>query len=99
MCQYSLLLYKQYSKSRLNEEEERMLELASEKGASNWLTTIPLERYNFDLNKGAFRDALNLRYGWKHKHLPSHCACNKPFSVDHALSCPIGGYPIIRHNE
>ena len=85
-------------KSRLN-EEERMLELASEKGASNWPTTIPLERYNFDLHKGAFRDALNLRYGWEHKHLPSHCGCNKPFSVDHALSCPIGGYPIIRHNE
>ncbi len=30
---------------------------------------------------------------------PSHCICGKPFGVEHALSCPTGGFPIIRHNE
>ena len=25
--------------------------------------------------------------------------CGKSFTVDHALSCPSGGYPTIRHNE
>ena len=30
---------------------------------------------------------------------PSHCACGTNFSVDHALSCPKGGFPSIRHNE
>ena len=29
----------------------------------------------------------------------SHCSCGHQFSVDHALSCPTGGFPTIRHNE
>ena len=29
----------------------------------------------------------------------THCACGKPFSLQHVLSCPKGGYPSIRHNE
>ena len=31
--------------------------------------------------------------------IPSHCVCGQPFSVQHALSCPRGGFPSIRHNE
>ena len=33
------------------------------------------------------------------KDLASLCICGKPFSVEHALSCPTGGFPIARHNE
>ena len=42
--------------------------------------------------------SLCLRYGWTLPHLPSHCICGKAFSVTHALSCPHGAFPIIRHN-
>ena len=45
------------------------------------------------------QDALALRYGWMPSRTPSHCACGTNFSVDHALSCPKGGFPSIRHNE
>eukprot|EP00731_Ephydatia_muelleri_P004197 Em0002g373a len=31
--------------------------------------------------------------------MPSSCACGAAFSVEHALSCPKGGFPSIRHNE
>ena len=31
--------------------------------------------------------------------IPSHCVCGQPSSVQHALSCPRGGFPSIRHNE
>ena len=31
--------------------------------------------------------------------LPAKCACGAVFSVEHALSCPKGGFPSIRHNE
>ena len=34
-----------------------------------------------------------------HKYLPSRCACGKPFTIDHALSCAKGGFINIRHNE
>ncbi len=32
-------------------------------------------------------------------HLPSHCICGRQFTVEHALNCPRGGFPSIRHNE
>ena len=33
------------------------------------------------------------------RNLPSHCVCGKTFSIDHALSCPKGGFISLRHNE
>eukprot|EP00117_Sycon_ciliatum_P032256 scpid60665/ scgid25052/ len=31
--------------------------------------------------------------------MPSACSCGSQFTIAHALSCPTGGYPSIRHNE
>ena len=31
--------------------------------------------------------------------MPATCGCGSPFFIAHALSCPTGGYPSIRHNE
>ena len=44
-------------------------------------------------------NALALRYNWPPLHSPSTCACGQNFSVEHALSCPKGGFTITRHNE
>ena len=44
-------------------------------GASSWLSARPLKEHGFALHKGAFRDAIALRYGWEPTNLPSHCAC------------------------
>lgn len=49
--------------------------------------------------KGAFRDALALRYGWQPINLPSNCVCGSSLTVEHALSCAKGGFPTLRHNE
>ncbi len=78
---------------------QRAMDLSREKGASNWLTALPLAEHQFTLNKQAFRDALALRYGWLPKQVPSNCPCGHSFSIQHVLSCPKGGYPSIRHNE
>ena len=75
------------------------MDVSSEKGASSWLTTLPIAEHGFALHKGAFRDALCLRYGWRPSHLPSNCTCGKQLTVEHALSCSRGGFPSIRHNE
>ena len=32
-------------------------------------------------------------------HTHKHCSCGHTFSIAHAMSCPTGGYPSIRHNE
>ena len=73
--------------------------LAQEKGASSWLTALPVQEQGFSLHKTAFRDTLALWYGWLPTRTPSHCTCGCTFSVDHALSYPKGGFPSIRHNE
>ena len=78
---------------------KRIISLSSEKGASSWLSSLPVEEHGFALHKGAFRDALYLRYRWLPSGLPVNCACGQGFSVDHALNCPTGGYPTLRHNE
>ena len=86
--------------SRLPQDCRRAAKLALEKGASSWLTALPLDGHGVRLHKGAFRDALSLRYSWAPSHLPSTCMCGKQtISVAHALSCGTGGYTIMRHNE
>ena len=40
----------------LQTEQSHVIEMASEKGASNWLTALPLKRYGFTLTKSEFRD-------------------------------------------
>ena len=70
-----------------------------EKGASSWLSVLPLDDHNFSLHKGAFKDAICLRYGWKLPNTPTKCTCGTAFSIDHAIIYPKGGFPTIRHNE
>ena len=86
-------------KSERSSPYSRAFELANERGTSNWLTTKPLEEQGVCLSKAAFRDALHFRYNWPLKDVPSHCVCEKTFSVKHCLSCLTGGFPAIRHNE
>ena len=85
--------------SQLPDSLQRAVDLAKEKGASAWLTVLPLTDHGFALHKSAFHDALALRYGWIPSKLPSKCDCGNSFSVEHALSCARGGFPTIRHNE
>ena len=41
---------------------KRYMDLAWEKGASSWLTSMPIEELGFTLHKGVFWDTLALRY-------------------------------------
>lgn len=83
----------------LSSKTERRVELAAEKGASNWLTVIPIKETNFNLNKREFRDAIKLRYDWEIADLPAMCTCGDFLTVDHAMVCRHGGLIIQRHNE
>ena len=83
----------------LSPQLNRLVELAMEKGASSWLSVLPLDDHNFSLHKGAFKDAICLRYDWKLPNTPIKCTCGTALSIDHAIICPKGGFPTIRHNE
>ena len=60
---------------------------------------MPIKEFGFCLHRRAFLDSLALRYGWSLSNTPLTCACGTSFSVNHALSCSKGGFPLIRHNE
>ena len=86
-------------KTSLPKRTRRAVDLACEKGASSWLTAIPLKDMNFDLSRREFRDALRLRYDWAIPDSPSVCVCGCHFNADHAMICQRGGLIIQRHNE
>ena len=80
-------------------EKKLTINLASQKGASNWLSVLPLKTYNFSLNKSEFKDGLHLRYGWESPNTPRLCPCGQPFLLTHSLRCHKGGCTHLRHNE
>ena len=85
-------------RSNMTLMQKRANDLAQMKGASAWLTSLPLKDEGFVLNKREFFDAIAIRYRWNLKRTPTNCACNKPFDSDHAMQCSLGGYVIRRHN-
>ena len=86
-------------RDQLDVDKVRLLDEAGERGASVWLSALPLSHHGFDLHKSSFRDAVCIWYGWQPQDLPSSCVCGSAFSIDHALSCPMGGFPTLWHNE
>ena len=80
---------------------QRALDLLAEKGSSVWLTVPPLQDlgFNYNLNKGEFRDAVKLHYDWPVEDIPSTCACGEAFTVDHFMICKLGDFITQRHNE
>ena len=62
-------------KNSLPTKAKRAVELATEKGSSNWLTVIPLKELDYNLNKKGFRDAIKLRHDWEITDTPMFYAC------------------------
>lgn len=89
----------QQVREKMNKEQLRANDLSMLKGASSWLTTLPLQSENINLSKREFYDALCLRYRWTPKYIPTTCACGKRFDVDHSMSCLKGGFVHRRHDE
>ena len=73
------------------------MDLGQEKGASSWLSAIPVQEHGFALHKGDFQDVFV--HNWHPTHLPTKCACGCAFSVNHAMDCRTGEFPTRRHNE
>ena len=69
-----------------------------DKGASSWLTAVPLVDQGLVMNKQEFRDSLRLRYNFPLSDLPSKCVCGEKYTVCHALSCKKGGFVVQRHD-
>ena len=77
----------------------KLNELACVKGASSWLTLLPIADEGYDFHKELFWDLVRIRYGYQLKRLPTICECGNQFNLQHALSCKKGGFVSLRHNE
>ena len=83
----------------MDELQLRVNEASQQTGLYNWLTTLPLAEFNYNLDKEQFWDALMLRCNWNIPRTPTECTCGSKFTVQHALSCKKGGFITLRHNE
>ena len=59
-------------RERLDSDCWRLMDVVKERGASVWLSALPLKEFRFDLHKGSFRDAICIRYGWQPLNFPRH---------------------------
>jgi len=82
----------------MNETEERLDDINCERGASVWLTTIPIKEEGFNIDKNTFWDLVKVRYGKQLDRFPDNCVCGSSFNVQHALSYKKGGFITLRHN-
>ena len=87
------------NKEMSSDQSQANLDLLAEKGASSWLNVLPLQEFDFVLNKQEFIDSIRLRYNHPLNNVPKTCACSKQNSIDHALTCKKGGYVSLRHNQ
>ena len=85
--------------NEISSEERKQNDLNLETGASSWPPTLPIKEEGYILNKQSFWHLLSIRYGWKLKRIPSHCACGNTFNLQHALQCPIEGFVTLRYNH
>ena len=90
---------REHVKNSTSEVKFKLIQLSAEKGASSWLTSLPLKEYGFRLNKQQFQDAIAMRYDLKIKDVAKNCVCVEISSINHCLSCKNGGFVNIRHNS
>ena len=55
----------------------RSVNQSRDKGASSWLTTVPLVDQGLVLNKQEFRDSLRVSHSMPLSDLPSKCVCGE----------------------
>jgi len=66
-------------------ESQQLIKGTMEKGASSWLSALPIKAIGYALYNQEFTDAVCIRCGWKVKGIPTYCTCGKTNSVDHSL--------------
>ena len=70
-----------------------------EKGASSWLTVIPIQEHGFAFTKFEFRDALRIRYNKQLQGMPSKCPCGQNYNLSHAMNCERGRLVVMRYKN
>ena len=70
-----------------------------EKGASSWLTVIPIQEHGFSFTKSEFKDALPIRFNKQLQGIPSKYPCGEKYDLNHTINCKRGRFVVMRHNN
>ena len=81
----SLIKYLPTDKIRLNKINQG-------KGASTYLSTLPLKEEGHNLSKQEFWDLVKMRYEWPLSRFPNMCSWGAKHDHQHSLSCKKGGF-------
>ena len=73
--------------------------ISQEKGASGWLSSLPLKEEACSLLKQEFSDLVKIRYGQPLSRLPNMYSCGVKYDLQHSLPCKKCGFAILRHNH
>ena len=60
-------------RNSLPEKTKRAVDLTAEKGASSWMTVIPVKEMDLNLNKREFKDADAVHLRWQISDVPNVC--------------------------
>ena len=77
----------------------RLNKINQEKGASTWLSTLPLKEEGCSLLKEEFWDLVKIRYGWLLSRLSNICSCGAKCDLQNSLSFKKGSFASLRHNH
>ena len=77
----------------------RLNRINQEKGASTWLSTLPLKEEEYSLSKQEVWDLVKIRYGWPLLRLPNRSSYGAKYGLQHSLSCKKGSFITLRHNH
>ena len=80
----------------MNDEEQRLADISTKTGFSNWLV-FPITEFWFELSHQQLWDWIRLQYGWDISNLP--CPCGSKFDIQYSMSCNKGGFVYVRHND
>jgi len=75
---------------------------ACERGASVWLTTIPIKEEGFNIDKNTFWDLVKVRYAKQLDRLPDICVCKSSFNIMLFLARKVVSSPsstTLKHNS
>jgi len=75
---------------------------ACERGASVWLTTIPIKEEGFNIDKNTFWDLVKVRYAKQLDRLPDICVCRSSFNIMLFLARKVVSSPsgtTLKHNS
>ena len=86
-------------RENMSKDQIRTNDILQQPGRNSWLSIIPVEEFNCNLNKQQFLDAVGLRYQPPIPYLPTRYPCGEKFDTQHAMSCKKGGFVTLRHNK